>query len=184
MGDPRRQRRKYLRPTHLWRGTRIEEENELIKKYGLKSKSEIWRAKATIARLRHGAMTLLARTGEKVEKEKIELIERLTQTGLLKSTTLEAILALTVEDLLERRLQTIVYRKGYAKTPRQARQLVTHGQIMVGENVVSVPRYPVKLSEENTVRFKEGVKPPEINPKKPEVKVGEPTEGVSVGQEA
>ncbi|MBM3309034.1 MAG: 30S ribosomal protein S4 [Candidatus Altiarchaeales archaeon] len=184
MGDPRRQRRKYARPTHMWKTERIEEENEIIKKYGLKNKTEIWRARSTVSRFRQQAMNLLARSGEKAEKEKGELMERLTKAGLLKSNTIESILALTVDDLLERRLQTIVYRKGLAKTPRQARQLVTHGQIMVGENAVTIPRYPVKISEEDQVKFKEGVKPPEIAPKKPEAKVEEPTEGVSIGQEA
>jgi len=188
MGDPHRQRRKYVRPTHLWRMDRIEEENELIKKYGLKNKSEIWRARSAIARMRHQAISLLARSGEEAEKEKNELLERLIKSGLIKSNALEAVLALTVEDQLERRLQTVVYRKGIAQTLRQARQLIVHGQIIVGENAVTVPRYPVKPSEENFVRLKEGVKLPTAGKKEPASglvpDMETSTEGVSVGQEA
>jgi small subunit ribosomal protein S4 len=187
MGDPHKQRKKYVRPTHLWRLSRIEEENELINKYGLKNKREIWQARAAIARVRHEAIQLLARSGEEAEKERTELVERLMKTGLIKSNALEAILALTVEDMLERRLQTIVYRKGIAHTPKQARQLIVHGQIIVGKNAVSVPKYPVKPSEENSIRLKEGVKLP-VSGKK-EIAVGPAPEGetsiegVSVGKE-
>lgn len=188
MGDPRRQRRKYTRPTHLWRMDRIEEENELINKYGLKNKKEIWRAKAATARVRRQAIKLQALLGVEADKEKNELIGRLNKLGLVKSNALEAVLALGVEDLLERRLQTIVYRKGIAQTPAQARQLVIHGHILVGEKVVNVPRYPVKVSEENLVRLKEGVKTPEVHKKeisdKPDVKEKESIEGVSIGQKA
>jgi small subunit ribosomal protein S4 len=169
---------------------RIEEEGEIVKKYGLKSKSEIWRAKSTIARMRRQAIKLQALSGEEAEKEKNELIERLMKMGLIKESTLEAVLALTVEDLLERRLQTVVYRKGIAQTPRQSRQIVTHGHIVVGENVITVPRYPVKVSEENTVRLKDGVKSPLENQQKQSKKqvavIEEPEtrEEVTLGQEA
>ncbi|MFH1126380.1 MAG: 30S ribosomal protein S4 [Candidatus Altiarchaeota archaeon] len=188
MGEPRKQRKKYSRPTHLWRTARFEEENELQKKYGLKNKTEIWRAKAEITSVRRQAIKLQALSGVGAEKEKNDLISRLLKVGLIKSNTLEAILMLTVEDLLERRLQTIVYRKGLAQTLRQARQLITHGHIMARENVVTVPKYPVKISEEESIRLKEGSRtPPAAGPgKKEESQLEKPieVEGVSVGQEA
>lgn len=191
MGDPRRQKRKYAKPMHMWRMDRIDRENALIEKYGLKNKREIWQAQATINRVRTQAIRLQALSGVETDKEKNDLIERLGKAGLIKTNTLESILALTVEDLLERRLQTIVYRRGIAQTPRQARQLITHGHIIVGDNVVTVPRYPVKVAEENTIHLVGGVRLPETKAKKtPEKtpedtpKEKEPTEVIDVEQGA
>lgn len=166
MGDPRRQRRKYAKPTHMWRMERIEREKALKEKYGLKNKREIWRAQATITRARTHAIRLQALSGVEADREKNDLIERLNKVGLIKSNTLESILALTVEDLLERRLQTIVYRKGIAQTPKQARQLITHGNILIGDKSITIPRYPVKTGEEDIIRMKEGVKLPEVKKSK------------------
>jgi len=60
---------------------------------------------------------------------------------------------LTVEDILERRLQTIVFRKGLAKTIHQARQLITHGHIAIGNQRVTVPSYLVTREEEELVNY-------------------------------
>jgi len=49
--------------------------------------------------------------------------------------------------LLEMRLQTIVYRLGYANTITQARQLVSHCHIMVNGKVVNIPSYRVKVGD-------------------------------------
>lgn len=170
MGDPRRQKRKYIKPTNLWRMDRIETENAIKEKYGLKNKREIWRAQSTTMGVRTQAIRLQALSGVETDKEKKDLIERLNKAGLIKSNMLESILALKVEDLLERRLQTIVYRRGISQTPRQARQLITHGHIIVGDNAITAPRYPVKVDEENTIRLEEGVKLPEAKTKKTQEK--------------
>ncbi|MDD5111595.1 MAG: 30S ribosomal protein S4, partial [Candidatus Altiarchaeota archaeon] len=128
--------------------------------------------------------------------DKSELIDRLIKSGMLKTSALDAVLALNVEDLFERRLQTIVYRKGLAKTPKQARQIITHGHVVVGDTIINIPRYPVKLSEEESVRLKEGFslpadasKPAAPAPSKEQetaepAEKSEPAEGVSVGKEA
>jgi small subunit ribosomal protein S4 len=58
-----------------------------------------------------------------------------------------------VTDLLERRLQTVVYRKGYANTTGQARQFIGHGHIVVGGQRVGTPSYKVAVAEESTVGF-------------------------------
>jgi len=154
MGDPRRQRRKFARPSHLWKMSRVTEENELCKKYGLKNKREIWRAKATVGRFRRQARKLLAATGDEVIKEKTELLERLSKLGLIKERALESVLSLKVDDLLERRLQTIVFRKGLTKTIKGARQLVVHRHVVVGNNVVDAPRYLVSKDEEPTIKLR------------------------------
>ncbi|MDD5111421.1 MAG: 30S ribosomal protein S4 [Candidatus Altiarchaeota archaeon] len=127
MGDPRRQRRKYTRPTHLWRTDRIEEENAIINKYGLKSKTEIWRARAALTRIRNQAVRLLGLSGEEAERDKSELIDRLIKSGMLKTSALDAVLALNVEDLFERRLQTIVYRRDSPRHPSRHGRLSRTG---------------------------------------------------------
>ncbi len=158
MGDPKKQRRKYKRPQHLWKTERITEENELSKKYGLKNKKEIWRAKSVVRRFRQQARILLGSSGEEVEKEKKELVTRLNKLGILNTNSVEGILPLTVNDLFERRLQTILYRKGLANTIKQARQLVVHGNVLVGENIIDVPGYTVVRDEEGSIRVVDGIK--------------------------
>ena len=154
MGDPRKQRRRYSRPKHPWTVERIDEENKLQKEYGLKSKSEIWKAKATIGRFRARARELLGSGREDVESKEREkyLLTKLNQMGLLQSNVLEDVLALKVNDLLDRRLQTMVYRKGFANTIKQARQFVTHGHITVGDNIVNVPSYPISMKDEDLIK--------------------------------
>mgnify|MGYP000047010980 CR=1 FL=1 len=67
--------------------------------------------------------------------------------------TLDDVLGLDVRDLLERRLQTIVYRKGLAQTINQARQLIVHRHIAIGDRVVDVPGYLVTVDEEKLVKY-------------------------------
>ncbi len=157
MGDPKKQRRKYKRPQHLWKTERITEESELFKKYGLKNKMEIWRAKSTVGRFRKQARVLLGSSGEEAEKEKNELVAKLNRLGVLKTKSVEDILALSVSDLLERRLQTMVYRKGLVSTIRQARQFIVHGHVIVGKNIIDAPRYHVLKTEEEQIGVREGM---------------------------
>ena len=78
-------------------------------------------------------------------KEADEVLDRLKRLGLLKEGgDLDAILSLRVPDILERRLQTQVYRQGLAHTMRQARQFITHGHIQVSGRRVTVPSYLVR----------------------------------------
>lgn len=53
--------------------------------------------------------------------------------------------------LLERRLDNIVYRMGFASTRRFARQLVSHGHISVDNNIVSIPSYSVKVGQKISI---------------------------------
>jgi len=83
------------------------------------------------------------------------LINHLYRIGLLQSTeaSLSDVLRLTVEDVLERRLQTIVYKKGLAKSLYQARQLIVHGHIAIGNRRVRSPGYLVSRDEEPLVGY-------------------------------
>ena len=56
--------------------------------------------------------------------------------------------------LLERRLDNVVYRLGFAKTRRQARQLVSHGHILVNGQKVTIPSYRVDVGDIIEVRPK------------------------------
>lgn len=49
--------------------------------------------------------------------------------------------------LLERRLDNVVYRLGFAKTRNMARQIVTHGHILVNDKRLSIPSYIVKIDD-------------------------------------
>jgi small subunit ribosomal protein S4 len=157
MGDPRKQRRKYERPPHLWKAARMLEEKELSNKYGLKSMTEIWKAKTKVKRIREQARKLLGASGEKTDAEATELMAKLSRLGIIEAKTIEDVLALKVENLLDRRLQTMVFRKNLAATPKQARQLVIHDHVLIGNNVVSIPSYIVPKDEEDKIKVDERI---------------------------
>ena len=46
MGDPKILRKKFESPSHPWQKSRIEEERQLIREYGLKNKSEAWKMRS------------------------------------------------------------------------------------------------------------------------------------------
>jgi small subunit ribosomal protein S4 len=157
MGDPRFPRKKYETPSHPWQGGRIARERELLHKYGLKNKTEVWRTATYLRRLRGNARRLLARQRqgqEEAEKEKKEILDRIARLGMLPSnSTLDDVLALTVENVLARRLQTLVYLHGLARTPKQARQLIIHGHIAVNGRRTRIPSYLVKRTEEENITY-------------------------------
>jgi len=158
MGDPRKQRRKYERPTHPWKAERITEEKEICRKYGLKNRKELWRVKSKIRRFRQQARNLLASSGEEVMKEKKELFDKLTRLGILENPTIEDILTIKAEDLLERRLQSQLYSKGIANTMKEARQLITHNHVIVGNRIINIPSYTLSKIEEDSITLKGGMR--------------------------
>jgi len=157
MGHPRRPRKKYETPSHPWQEDRIKHENELMKKYGLGNKREIWKAEARLKKYRNLARSLLARVGsedEQYKKEVNQLLTHLARMNILKTgASLDDVLALNEEHILSRRLQTIVYLKGLASTPEQARQFIVHGHIVVGDSKVTVPSYMVRGDEESEINY-------------------------------
>jgi len=155
MGDPKFSRKKYATPSHPWQKARIERETTLKKKYGLKNRKEIWKSETILRGFRSQARLLLARSGEEqAEKEKQQVLNRVINFGLLPlDSTLDDILALDVERVISRRLQTLVYLRGLSSTTRQARQLIIHGHISVGGRKVRVPSYMVRKNEEDTIAY-------------------------------
>jgi len=174
MGHPRFQRKKYTSPMHPWEAERIKEENQLIKEYGLKKKTEIWRASTQLKKWQAQAKNIVSLTGEEREAAEKILLTKLNKLGLLpENANLDDVLGLTVRDVLERRLQTVLYKKGMAHTPKHARQLIVHKKVTVNGVKVSSPSYFVKAND--VLGFVPGFafKPQEIKqiPKKEEVEV-------------
>jgi len=160
MGDPKKARKKYYIPTHMWEKTRLEREVELIKNYGLRNKRELWRAEAYLRKYRRVARELLAsinlpgKEGERARAQAKSVISRLIKYGILQEGgTLDDVLDLTVEAFLERRLQTLVYRFGLTNTIKQARQFIVHGHIAIGGRKVNSPGYLVRKEEEGEIGF-------------------------------
>ena len=154
MGDPKRQRKTYETPRHPWRRDQLELELHLMGEYGLRNKRELWRYKTILSQVRGIARSLLGSTGEKRERLEREYLSKLSRDGVLsESANIDEVLDLEIRDLLDRRLQTMVFKRGLAKTPFQARQLVSHGHISVAGKVVSVPGYMVKRDEEEKLKF-------------------------------
>ena len=82
------------------------------------------------------------------------LAEQLDSGLTLRSNaTLDDVLSLTLEDLLERRLQTVVVNKGLAATLDQARQFITHGHIAIAGVRVTSPSHIVLRKEEDEIQF-------------------------------
>jgi small subunit ribosomal protein S4 len=143
-----RQKKKYSRPQRPFDKARIDEENILREKYGLKNKKEIWKADASIGRIRNLAKQLITAS----EEDKNAFIERMRARGFEVENIAE-VLALDKENWLKRRLQTILLTKRLTTTPKQARQLIAHKHVSIGDQIVNVPSYMVTLGEENLVKL-------------------------------
>jgi small subunit ribosomal protein S4 len=154
MGDPKKQRKKYATPRFPWRTDALQEELKLLGQYGLRNKHELWRHETMLSNFRGIARSLIGKSPEERRKMEEELLARLKKLGILQETAvLDNVLDLTIEDVLERRLQTIVLRKGLAKTAHQSRQLITHGHIVIGNQRVTSPSYLIPKDLESQIVY-------------------------------
>lgn len=149
--------KSYETPNHPFQGERIAEEHSLLDRYGLKNKEELWRAQSELRSFRREARSLLGQVaGEEGGQTGQEFLGRLKRLGLLdEQQGVDDVLALETTDVLERRLQTVAYRKGLAHTPQQARQFIVHGHVTVDGSRVTVPSYKVPVAEEDSIAFDE-----------------------------
>ncbi|MFB6169743.1 MAG: 30S ribosomal protein S4 [Haloarculaceae archaeon] len=149
----------YETPNHPYQGERIDQEADLLDRYGLKNKEELWRAQSELRGLRREARNLLGRTqgdAEAAAERGSEFLTRLKRIGILdEEQSLDDVLSLDITDVLERRLQTVAYRQGLANTPQQARQFITHGHVTVDGSRVSIPSYKVETAEEDLITYDE-----------------------------
>lgn len=157
MGDPKYPRRVWRKPKRPLNYELKMEELKTLGTFGLKTKRELWKAHTELSRVRKQARSLLALRQEIREQREPILMNSLARVGLVKdNSTLDDVLNLHVTDLLSRRLQMVVFRLFGFKTPYQARQAVVHGHIMIGDRVVNVPSYIVKIDEEKQIRVTPG----------------------------
>lgn len=150
MGDPKRNRKCYVSPVRPWDKSRIERDTQLVIKYGLRNKRELWRFQNILRKYRRVARDLLGKInlpgkeGEFARAKAQAVIKKLQKFGILKdNATLDDVLDLSVENFLERRLQTLVFRQGLAKTIKQARQMIVHGHVEVDGRKVTCPSFIV-----------------------------------------
>lgn len=154
MGDPKKQRKKYESPRFPWRTDALQAELKLLGQYGLRNKRELWRHRTMLSKFRGIARSLLGMSAEQRKKLEMQLLNKLHRLGILpEKAALDDVLDLSIEDILERRLQTIVFQKGLTKSIHQARQLITHRHIIIGKRKVYSPSYLVLRDEEASIAY-------------------------------
>jgi small subunit ribosomal protein S4 len=155
MGDPRKPKKSYHRPRRIWTTDQLNAELYILGSFGLRNKRELWKAQTEVARFRNQARALLALATEARTEKESRLLKSLNRLGLVnESASLDDVLNLKIEDLLERRLQSIVMKKAGTKSPHQARQVVVHGHVSIGDRIVNLPGYIVKKEEEDLIRLR------------------------------
>ncbi|MFH0869962.1 MAG: 30S ribosomal protein S4 [archaeon] len=154
MGDPKKTRRKYDTPTHPWFRTRIEEEKKVLKEFGLKTKKDIWKMETILRGFKDQVKNLASRFDDQSKLEEQQLISRLNSLGLTNpGDQLDKVLGLELKDILNRRLQTLLVKKGLARSMKQSRQFITHGHVLVDKKKITFPSYLVGVKEEGLVEF-------------------------------
>lgn len=147
----------YVTPRRPFEKERLDQELKLIGEFGLKNKREVWRVKYTLAKIRKAARELLT-LDEKDPKRLFEgnaLLRRLVRIGVLDESRmkLDYVLGLRVDDFMERRLQTQVFKHGLAKSIHHARVLIRQRHIRVRKQVVNIPSFVVRLDSEKHIDF-------------------------------
>ncbi len=169
MGDIKKARKQYTVPRKRWDKARIEAEKKIVETYGLKNKKELRKSETMVRNKRTNAKRLLALSADARKKAEKELFESIARIGLLpRESSIDDVLSLQTQELLEKRLQTVVWRKNLAKTVKQARQFIVHGHIAVNGKKLTAPSYIVKAAEMEKISYFK--RPMELEPPKAETK--------------
>ncbi|MEM0468677.1 MAG: 30S ribosomal protein S4 [Pyrobaculum sp.] len=158
MGGLKKPRKKYLegKPKKIWNRQLLLEELQLMGEYGLRNKKELWLARSKLKWIVRRARSLLSMTAEERASLEMPFKERLYKQGYIDDVNvpLDRILSLDVRAILERRLQTVVYRLGLAKSIHHARQLIVHGHVLVDGRRVTSPGFLVTRELESKISLK------------------------------
>jgi len=154
---PRNYSKTYKVPRRPFESARLDAELKLAGEYGLRNKREIWRISLILSKIRRAARELLKLDAKDPKRlfEGNALIRRLVRIGVLDESRmrLDYVLALKIEDFLERRLQTQVFKAGLAKSIHHARVLIRQRHIRVGRQIVNVPSFVVRLDSQKHIDF-------------------------------
>merc|ERR1711908_124070 len=147
----------FLKPKRPFEKERLDAEMKIVGEHGLKNKREVWRVQYALARIRTAARKLLT-LDEKSEERLFQgdaLLRRMTRLGLLleNEKKLDYVLGLTTAKIMERRLQTKVFKLGLAKSIHHARTLIRQRHIRVGKQICDIPSFIVKVDSEKHVDF-------------------------------
>ena len=144
-------KKQYETPSEAYDEDRIEQEKELMDEYGLRNKREVYKAESELRGLRRQARKAVAADDDKQIQP---LLDRAHNLGLIRENgSIEDVLSLKSREILERRIQTAVERKGYAETVNEARQLIVHGHIYINDQQVTVPGYLLQQEEERNIEL-------------------------------
>merc|ERR1712028_20660 len=136
---------------------RLDAEMKIVGEYGLKNKREVWRVQYVLAKVRTAARMLL--TLDEKNEQRIfagdALLRRMIRLGLLLESEkrLDYVLGLTSAKIMERRLQTKVFKLGLAKSIHHARCLIRQRHIRVGKQICDIPSFLVRLDSEKHIDF-------------------------------
>lgn len=167
----RKSKKTYKRPKKIWDKVRIGRDKKLKDTFGLFRAREIWNAETILRKYRRLARELVG-TREK-EKEKA-LLSKLVKMGILeKGSRLDDVLGMGVENVLNRRLQTVVFTRGLANTQKHARQMIVHGHIKVNGRVSKHPSRIILKEEEDKIEVIKTVKGTSTKPVSDETSVAE-----------
>jgi small subunit ribosomal protein S4 len=154
LGDPKKKHKLYTTPKRPYDTANLEEELRLIGVYGLRNKKELWRHRTELSTIRRRAREMLSMGEEERQHIQAEVIGRLHELGLVSDRAdIDDVLTLNIQDLMERRLQTVVFRKRMAKSLYQSRQLITHGHIAIEGQKVKAPSYMVTIDDEENLKY-------------------------------
>merc|ERR1711860_314004 len=151
------QSKTFTTPRRPFEKERLDQELKLIGEFGLRNKREVWRVKYSLAKVRTSARVLLT-LEEKHPRRLFEgnaLLRRLVRIGVLDESKmkLDYVLGLRIEDFLERRLQTQVFKHGLAKSIHHARVLIRQRHIRVRKQLVNIPSFIVRLDSRKHIDF-------------------------------
>mmetsp|Transcript_58305 Transcript_58305/g.127844 ORF Transcript_58305/g.127844 Transcript_58305/m.127844 type:complete len:193 (+) Transcript_58305:51-629(+) len=145
------------KPKRPFEKDRLDAEMKIVGEYGLRSKRELWRVALSLSKIRTAARFLLT-LDEKAEARIFQgeaMLRRMMRFGFLleNERKLDYVLGLTTAKIMERRLQTKVFKLGLAKSVHHARALIFQRHIRVGKQLCTIPSFLVRVDSEKHIDF-------------------------------